>query len=219
MKPYHFFNYMIFIAISFVTGELFAQDYGHYRIDDQRSDVRILVFKKGLLNVFGHNHVIRAAQFQGEVTGDLVQFGNVRFKLLVPLAGLVVDDAEDRGRSGDAFTSEIDPESKIATRNNMLGPKCLDQENFTSIHIDGSIEKGIDGINAITEFSIKDRRNQYIIPLEIEQLGGMLQVRGKFSLLQSDFGIVPFSLLGGVLSVRDEIVILFDMVIDKKKLY
>ena len=38
-----------------------------------------------------------------------------------------------------------------------------------------------------------------------------LRVRGRFALRQTDFGLAPLSVLGGLLAVQDEVAIDFDL--------
>jgi hypothetical protein len=49
------------------------------------------------------------------------------------------------------------------------------------------------------------------IPLDVEGLSERLSVTGSFVLRQSDLGVSPYSLLGGLLSVPDEVVLDFKM--------
>jgi hypothetical protein len=49
------------------------------------------------------------------------------------------------------------------------------------------------------------------IPLNVEAKPDEWVVSGAFSINQSDFGIVPMSLLGGAIQVRDAVDIRFDI--------
>src|SRR5260370_173257 len=77
-----------------------------YRIDENQSELRILVYRAGPLAHFGHNHVmvnhaIRGAVNLADVPGDSV------FWLTVPVAGFVVDDAQARRAEGADFAGDI----------------------------------------------------------------------------------------------------------------
>ena len=43
------------------------------------------------------------------------------------------------------------------------------------------------------------------VPARFESAGEELGVSGRFSLNQSDFGITPFSILGGAIQVQDRV--------------
>jgi hypothetical protein len=50
---------------------------------------------------------------------------------------------------------------------------------------------------------------QFTVPVEIEYSKDSLNVAGKLVLKQTDFGIEPYSVLGGVLRVKDAVVLVF----------
>jgi hypothetical protein len=49
------------------------------------------------------------------------------------------------------------------------------------------------------------------VTVELERDADRLRVSGSFDVLQSDFGIRPFSVFGGALSVRDRLDIRFSL--------
>ena len=51
-----------------------------------------------------------------------------------------------------------------------------------------------------------------IYTLDVQGLPDRLVVAGAFVLRQSDFGIKPFSVLGGLLAVEDELVVEFRLI-------
>ena len=52
----------------------------------------------------------------------------------------------------------------------------------------------------------------YEVPVRIDTVRGGISVGGKMSLKQTDFGIVPLSVLGGALQVQDELEVRFQIV-------
>jgi hypothetical protein len=59
-------------------------------------------------------------------------------------------------------------------------------------------------------------RNQSI-PVRIAVFDEMLRASGEFTLNQSDYGIKPISVAGGVLKVKDEVKFSFEMVAREQK--
>jgi len=49
------------------------------------------------------------------------------------------------------------------------------------------------------------------LPVAIEPAAGELRAHGRFSLRQTEFGITPYSLLGGALQVQDRIDLEFEV--------
>jgi len=50
-----------------------------------------------------------------------------------------------------------------------------------------------------------------VVPLSVEGLPDSITVTGSFVLRQTDFGAQPYSVLGGLLAVKDEVVIEFKL--------
>jgi polyisoprenoid-binding protein YceI len=49
------------------------------------------------------------------------------------------------------------------------------------------------------------------VPLDVNTEPGALTVRGTLQIRQTDFGITPFSILGGAIQVKDEVDVRFDI--------
>jgi hypothetical protein len=54
------------------------------------------------------------------------------------------------------------------------------------------------------------------VPLSIAREPGKLSVRGGFRILQSDFGITPFSVGGGAIQVADGVDVEFTIVATRR---
>jgi polyisoprenoid-binding protein YceI len=50
------------------------------------------------------------------------------------------------------------------------------------------------------------------VPLQVERSAALLKVSGAFTLRQSDFGVTPFSALGGLMKVQDAVAISFNLI-------
>jgi len=103
-----------------------------YRVDESRSELRILVYKGGPLARLGHNHVMVNRALRGEV--KLADSGS-GFSLNVPAAGFLVDDAQARREEGADFGSEVSDDAKSGTLRNMLSAAVLDADEFPAITI------------------------------------------------------------------------------------
>ncbi len=183
----------------------------HYAIDGRHADIRLLVYKRGALQLFGHNHVIRITGLTGEIMRDTEDIERSSISLTIPVHDLAVDRPEDRKRSGDAFANAVDNETSLATRKNMLGPQLLDARHYPQIHIQGRISTAHHATVSHITVSIKGRLQQYIVPVDIRLTDSVITARGRFTARQSDFGMQPMSLLGGLLAVRDDFDVLFNI--------
>ena len=95
----------------------------------------------------------------------------------------------------------------------MLGSDSLDANRFPfvrihSLEITGEAPK----FAARVQAELHGQSREMWIPLDVSGLPGQLEVSGSFIMRQSDFGARPYSVLGGLIAVQDEVVIEFKLV-------
>jgi hypothetical protein len=178
-----------------------------YKINKEDSVVIIRVFRGGKMAHLGHDHIVVSRDIQGFVLwgGELQQR---RADLYIPLNALVVDDATLRDRY--AMESSLSATDIKKTRYNMLAsigalrypfvvvsltPVSLVQ---SALVVEASIS--LNGVTRISTVSVDARLNNT-----------RLRFAGSFSIKQSDYGIEPFSTLGGLLAVEDQLDIRFEI--------
>lgn len=184
----------------------------NYVLDKNLSSIRVLVYKQGALQWFGHNHVISHSRLEGELKRNTANNLDNAFTLALAVTDFIVDDAQQRILSGDAFLSPVDSEDAQATRENMLSQSMLDEKRFNKIEISGSIasiasSQPVAHIN----INIKGVSKHLSVPIQLQLSDTKMTSRGRFSVKQSDFKIEPFSLMGGMLAVQDQVDIVFDL--------
>jgi polyisoprenoid-binding protein YceI len=183
-----------------------------YDVDAQNSKVNILVYRGGTLARLGHNHVMTARQLAGKVWIH-PQFEKSGFDISFQVRDLVVDDAQERRAAGSDFPPEIAQADREATRANMLKPEVLDAENFPEVRLQATNVQGSLASPQITVgIAIKDVRREMSVPVKISMAGQQLRAQGEFDVLQSEFGIKPFSVGLGALQVQDRLHIRFSIV-------
>jgi polyisoprenoid-binding protein YceI len=180
-----------------------------YTITDQGTDIRLLVYKQGALQLFGHNHVIRSLNSQGKIILDTVIHEKSSFHLSIPVAKLVVDQPEDRIRSGAAFANRVDTEAAQATRVNLMGQRLLHASVYPDILIAGGISDFQQSSQVRISITIKGLKRDYHVPVDLLVTDNILITQGRFTVRQSDFALQPMSLMGGLLSVRDDVDVVF----------
>lgn len=187
----------------------------HFAIDAGRSDVRFLVYRAGALASFGHDHVIQAKDMSGDVY--LAQdFQASGFTLTLPVAGFVVDAPEARSVEGPDFAKQPSAAAIDGTRKNMLGPALLDAEHFPAVQVRSVKLLGPDwGPDAAVRIELHGASRDLTVPIAVDRSGDTLSVTGAFDIKQSDFGITPFSALGGGLQVADTLRVRFHLVAQK----
>ena len=211
---------------SLVTGELewpplraaFPPTAGPiYAVDPAASDVRIYVYRAGTAARLGHNHILSAPRFEGIVQLSSEEARDARFELRVPLAELVIDDPALRAATGGGFAGERSASDIPGTRANMLGPKVLDAQNFPLMRLRSlKVEGDWPVLVAEVEITLRGVTKVQPVLLRVERGDDKLTVRGEFALRTSDYGITPFSALGGIMKVGDAVAVSFEVIASRQ---
>ena len=166
-----------------------------YAVDPATSNVVIEVRRAGSLARLGHDHVVAGYDIRGFIRPD-----DKRADLYVALGALVVDEA--RLREIAEFDTQPSADAIEGTRRNMLG-RVLDAERFPFAVVD---VRGLDNQRVATvSITLHGVTRSMPIQLAVDAEPGEWIVSGAFRLNQTDFGIVPLSLLGGAIEVQDAI--------------
>jgi len=166
------------------------------RVDSAQSLVVIIVHRAGVLAQLGHDHVIASHNLSGYIS-----MAEGQADLFVPLEQLVVDEPELRTEEG--YNTQPSLEDIEATRRNML-KNTLDSERFpiVFIHI-ARLDANRPALNV--SITLHGITRTYEVQAQIEAVLSGIAVDGRMSFDQSDFGITPFSVLGGALQVQDKL--------------
>ena len=175
-----------------------------YSIDPQLSKIEIQVARDGFLKAFGHDHLVSATQYSGEIQFDAAKLEESLVAFTVESSSLkVVDPGE----------SEKDRSEVQAT---MLGEAVLDAAKHPQIKFSSaSVKPGSSASQLAVEgtVTLHGVSKPLTIPVRFE-LGkdGTLTADAEVSLLQSDFGIVPYKAAGGAVRVKDKLKLTFHIV-------
>ena len=177
---------------------LVAQGKPVFRVDPVRSLVVIEVRRGGSLAQFGHDHVIASHDVAGYIAPD-----EGRADLYVPLDALVVDEPALRAEAG--FDTQPSTTDIAGTRGNMMEKVLMTSRYpYALISVTARPASGTarEPRVALTLHGVT--RSVDATP-QLERAGDEMLASGTLSLEQSHFGIVPFSILGGAIAVRDRV--------------
>jgi hypothetical protein len=163
------------------------------------NELRVLVLRGGTAARLGHNHVLRA-------TGLHVDWPAAGPVLSFRLDALAIDPPALRQRLGPAFASAVDDEARAGTRANLL--KALDAMAHPEVIVRTLQQLGEGGQRAVeAEITLHGvtRRQWFAVDVDGRHARGQVVVR------QSDFGIAPFAVLGGLLAVQDALIVQFEL--------
>src|SRR5690606_35441180 len=128
------------------------------------------------------------------------------FRLEVPVGTFEIDPAQPRSEEGEDFAAAVSPQAREATRANMLGTEVLDAQPNRSIAIASVSLRGPRwNPMVLARVTLRGSAHNVSFPAAVFEHGDQLVVVASFDIRQSDFGITPYSTLGGGLRVRDEI--------------
>ncbi len=182
-------------------------------LNPKLSIIKIYAFRGGRAPALGHNHVLSSPDFTGFVYLPNKGTLDARFDLEFRLSQLGFDNPEDSIKPGEEFASELSIDGIKRTRDHMLGDDNLQADRFPfvrihSVHVAGELPK----LAVEVQVELHGQQHNMLIPLNAEVLPSRITASGSFVLRQSDFGIQPYSALGGFLAVQNELVIEFTLV-------
>lgn len=184
-----------------------------YQIVPAESLVLIRVGRAGTMAHLGHDHVVASTDLEGLVaiaSDSATSFADVA----MPLKNLIVDNAAYRQRLGlESEPSESDIASTYSNMQRALEAQTWPWVNLHVQFADARIAPPL----AKVSISMHGVTHQLVVPIVLQIGDEQLTVEGQFSVKQSDFGITPFSALGGLLRVADELDIQFELVAERRE--
>ena len=172
-----------------------------FRVDPETSLVVVQVFRAGRLARLGHDHVIASHALSGYVLMNPAR-GQCRGNFALAVAELSVDEPDLRERY--EFRTQPSETDIQGTRANML-EHVLDAEHYPQI---AAFITACDINNGDADLRINLRNAEQPLRLKAQRFeftNAGFEMSGHFTLRQSDFGITPFSVMGGLLSVADAV--------------
>lgn len=183
-------------------GVALPADAPRFIVDQEASEIRLLVYRAGPLARFGHDHVV-TGRVRGEIRAGVGAAAS-GFRLEVPVESFVVDLPAARAEEGGDFATEVSAPARRDTRDNMLGKDVLDAANYPSIRIDSLALVGPRwNPTVLARVALRGATRDLRFPAAVIQRDDLLTVVASFRVRQSDFGVTPFATLGGGLLVRD----------------
>jgi polyisoprenoid-binding protein YceI len=172
-----------------------------YAIDPGASLIAVTVRRAGLMARLGHDHVVASRTLAGYAAPGL-QRADMAFRL----DRMTVDEPPLLRDAG--ITTQRSPQAVEGTRKNMLGP-VLEAERYPVVLLHA--ERLDDGLLrvAITLHGVTRRLD---LPTTVRVDATQVSASGTVRLKQTDFGITPFSVGAGLLSVQDELDVRYQIV-------
>ena len=170
----------------------------------------IEVHKGGILAKVGHDHILASHELTGQMSINRT-VGHVR----IPLNSLTIDESVLRQKLG---WEPIDSEQSIkGTRRNM-NRYVLQPDRFSDVVVDVQCPVPFHNTCHVSIHLHGMTQEIADMPMQIKETGNQVVVTGSSTLLQTDYGIKPFSVLGGGLRVENPVLIRYYLVFEKSGL-
>jgi hypothetical protein len=172
------------------------------------------VYRGGLLESHGHNHVLISRDLSGEIHLPPDRRGG-SFELSLAVVTLAIDEPVARREEGAGFESEPSAADIEGTRGNLLGSRVLNAAAFPRLTVSG-VGTGTPGPETVdARIEVAGRIAAITLPVRVEASADELTVSGQFVISQTSLGLTPFSVGLGALQVRDELRIRFRIVANR----
>jgi polyisoprenoid-binding protein YceI len=187
-----------------------------YRIQTAESRLLVRVGRAGPMKNLGHDHVIASEDIEGLVMLHDDPAAS-RADLLVPLQRLVVDKAEYRaqlGVEGEVSESAIDgTTSNIDGTTSNMQDKVLESAIYPWAQISARFASAqSDPPTLSISVTLHGTAFEYLVPVDLKVEPDRFVINGEMTLRHTDFGLTPFSAMGGLLRVADELELQFALV-------
>jgi len=175
---------------------------GVLTIDSTQSLIAVTVRRGGVLARLGHDHVVAARAITGTVSPD-----DNRARFQFRLDQMTVDEPALRQVAG--LDKQPSQDAVDGTRTNML-TKVLDADRYPLVLV--HVTRTGDDLPLRAAITLHGITRDYDIPATIAREHGAMTVTGTVTLKQTDFGLVPFSVMGGAMAVQDQLELRFTLV-------
>lgn len=180
-----------------------------YGLVPEQSKFTVQAFSEGLLSAFGHDPVILIRDFAGEVQFVPETFENASLKITVDPNSLTVSgDVKEKDRL------EIERTMREEVLETSKYPEIVFQSSNIAVSKPPAGRYRVRIIGDLTLHGVTQKN--IWISAEASLSAESLRATGNFSLKQTDFGIKPYSAVGGTIKLKNELKFTFDIVGEKQ---
>lgn len=177
-----------------------------YQLEAARSEVYAQVFKDTTTLAAGlsHDHVVVATGWTGSVYWDNANLAICEVSMDVPVSGLVNDDPVWRKRMN--YNSDLSEGQRAEVKEHMMAPGQLDAARFGTLRFRSTLcAADGDWVKVSGKLSIHGVEKEVSLPVKVTATDAEFNATGVLTLLHTDYGITPFSAMGGALKNRNDI--------------
>jgi polyisoprenoid-binding protein YceI len=171
------------------------------RSPPDKSEFIAKVDNSGVFKLLGDNHAIRVTDYRAEVMFDEQNDASSSVKLVIPAASLKVLDPK------------LPDAKRVKVQERMEGPEVLDVARFPEITFQSrEVKRVADGRYRVEgDLEIRGTLRPMILDVSMIREASVYHARGEIRISQVEFWIQPIAVLGGMLKVKDEMKVVFDL--------
>lgn len=181
-----------------------------WSIDPSTGYLRVVLLKEGLLGGLGHDHVLDARGARG-----VFEIGEASGSARVEVSAGALEIDAPGPRAEEGFMKAVVEADRAKIREGMRGAKGLDAARFPVIAFDSQRVERVESLPGAWEvtgaFQLHGATRTVEFPVFLAERPGGFWAYGYFRLRPSEFGVKPFSVLGGLIRVKDEALVKFNL--------
>jgi len=174
----------------------------------------IRVYKSGVLSKVAHNHVVEAVSWMGSAAFDPAKPESCKIAITVVTNKLRVDAPRARNRIKEpGFDSIIGEENRKKIKENMFDEGQLNVSKYPEIKFLSTSCKKTKGKYTINgKFTLRGvSRNISVTGAKVVVKDGGIHIIGNFSIKATDYGFKPYRALGGAISNKNTMKVVFGL--------
>jgi polyisoprenoid-binding protein YceI len=173
-----------------------------YVLDPQASRFTVRAFAGGPLGSVGHNPTFAVRDFSGEVEFDPDEPAASSLHLVIGAASLALTDS-----MSDKDRREIERTTQAQVLETARFPDITYDCPASRLTAIGPMQLTLKG-----DLTLHGVTREQMVSARVYLMGGTLRGQGEATVRQTDFDIRPVSVAGGMLKVKDELKLVFDIV-------
>lgn len=184
---------LAFIAALAIAGTVAKAETQGRAIDVAHSMMTVSVYKQGIFAFAADNHEVDVPIAEGSFDA-----ASSSVRVLIHAADLRVLDPK------------MAPDKRAEVQANMVGPRVLDAAAYPTIEFRSTAISVGDGSDWTVRGDLTLHGQTHAISVSVTKLDGT-HYRGTAVVRQSDFGIEPIKIAGGVVKVKDDVDVAFEI--------
>lgn len=177
-----------------------------FRVDAKKSRFIVETETSGLSSMFAHDHKIEIGGFTGTASFVPGNLSTGRLEMTVRADSLKLIEESNLGER-QAVESTLREDVLEASKY----PEITFKTRITKATRRGD---GTYDVRLTGELKLHGVRKQVTVPARVSLEGAVLHAIGVFEIKQTDFDITPFSFVKGTVTIKDAVVLSFDITAD-----